>query len=317
MKGPTALRRLRRNFRAGRGRTDPLQREGFDGWLDQRYGLLLAGIEARSHGEGDLRSLFREVHDDDLWTVLLWKRYSGYPGIRAVLPNLPNPALQAQVVGHSGMSLARESRDVYVTLRGVYERHGSKPLDQSTLLDFGCGWGRLLRFFAKDLAAERLFGCDSDPYLVGLCEGLGVRAAVTTSDPVPDSLPFSGPFDLVYSYSVFTHLSERAHLACIETIASSMAPGGILVVTVRPPGFIPGAAGLGARLRRRRATEGRSTEYSFTPADAPPIDGEVPYGDAVIPIGYIERHWTSMFTIHETEPLLGDPDQVMVVLRKL
>ena len=41
------------------------------------------------------------------------------------------------------------------------------------------------------------------------CREQGVIGHLALSEWVPRTLPFPGPFDLIYAYSVFTHLSEK------------------------------------------------------------------------------------------------------------
>ena len=41
-----------------------------------------------------------------------------------------------------------------------YAAHGAVPLDAARVLDFGCGWGRLTRMLARDVAPGNLYGCD-------------------------------------------------------------------------------------------------------------------------------------------------------------
>ena len=45
-------------------------------------------------------------------------------------------------------------------------------------------------------------------------------------------------FDLAFAFSVFTHISEAVHEACLRAIHASLSPGGILIVTVRSPAYL-------------------------------------------------------------------------------
>jgi predicted RNA methylase len=46
-----------------------------------------------------------------------------------------------------------------------------RPLSPETrILDFGCGWGRILRFFLKDVPAKNLIGVDVDPEVIEICK---------------------------------------------------------------------------------------------------------------------------------------------------
>ena len=78
------------------------------------------------------------------------------------LPALPPESVQRDWCGNSGAGLARQSADFYRLLKESYARHARKPFAASMILDFGCGWGRITRLFAKDLQPSQIFGCDSD-----------------------------------------------------------------------------------------------------------------------------------------------------------
>jgi cyclopropane fatty-acyl-phospholipid synthase-like methyltransferase len=121
-------------------------------------------------------------------------------------------------------------------------RSGIALQNGARVLDFGCGWGRMLHFLTKDVGRSGAFGVDVDATLVGLCHRLSVPAEVRLIKPLAE-LPFTnGQFDLVYSYSVFTHLPENVHLHSIAEIHRVLWPGGILACSIQPGRFIDAIA---------------------------------------------------------------------------
>jgi SAM-dependent methyltransferase len=285
----------------------PAKREPpYDRWLERKHGDLLRGIESDAEARPDagVHALFGAIADDELWMILLWKQYDNFPAIRAALPDFPEPEFQEHWVGGSGMRLARETCGFYRTVKHAMKLHGGSSLSDATLLDFGCGWGRHLRFFAKDVPPNRLYGCDSNKFVLQMCEELRVPGRLGLSRSIPQSVPVEGPLDLAYAFSVFTHLSERTHRAALAAIHAALVPGGLLVVTLRPPGYL-GEGG-------PREAAG----FKFVPHDIPPEDGEITYGDTVITTDYVERNWAPMFDLLEVEKLRDDPDQTVVVVQK-
>ena len=294
-------------------------------WLDTFFGRELEQID-RACSEvprEEAWSLFSEL-DDDLWAVLLTRDYSLYPNIRAVLPGAPEPGLQWMWNGAVGLELLGQSKNFYARVRELNQRHGRTPLGAARILDFGCGWGRLTRFFARDAMPDRLFGCDPTPEILEICAETGVPGDLRKTDFVPESLPFTD-LDLVFSFSVFTHISEAAHRAGLEAIHSALAPGGLAVITVRPPAYLdhdplmqPARAELSDEYPQRELKEPR---YIFVPhpvEDGHPQydEGEMTYGDTVISLPYIEENWGELFEIVETGLLTGDMYQVPVALKK-
>lgn len=297
----------------------------YDSWLDTFHGELLERIDeaCADTDRSDAWALFREL-DDDLWAVLLTREYELYPNIRDLLPGAPEPDLQWMWNGATGLELLSQSKSFYVRVRELNERHGRTGLDEARILDFGCGWGRLTRFFARDAMPGRLFGCDPTPEILEICEKTGVPGDLRRTDFLPDDLPFRD-LDLVFSFSVFTHISEEAHRACLKAIHRALAPGGLAVITVRPPAYLdhdplmkPARELLSDRYATREMKEPR---YIFVPhpvEDGHPQydEGEMTYGDTVISLPYIEQNWTDLFEIAEIGLLTGDMYQVPIALRK-
>lgn len=298
----------------------------YDSWLAHLYAETLEPIEAacaeREPGPEAL-GLFRDL-DDDLWAVLLTGQYTRYPNIRAVLPQAPELSIQARWNGWTGLKLLNESKSFYqrvVQLSSAYARRG---LSDSRVLDFGCGWGRLTRFFARDVAPGSLFACDPVQEILDVCRETGVPARLARSDFVPERLPFEERFDLVFAFSVFTHLSEPAHEACLRAIHDSLTDGGLLIVTVRPPAYLSHCEAMRPLLRSlgpdplAGLAEPR---YLFVPhpaePDHPQFHGtEMTFGETVITLPYVRERWSPAFELLEVSLLTEDMHQVVLTLRK-
>ncbi len=328
-KGRRGLGSLRRWGRIGRSasRPDPTPPESFtpgayDSWLEQFRDLLEPLDDACAGGGPETLELFREL-DDDLWALLLTQEYEVFPNIRRVLPDVPEPGLQQIWNGASGAALASQSSAFYTKLLARFGQHSTRLLHSARVLDFGCGWGRLTRFLGRDVAPGNLYGCDPSEPILELCREHGVPARFGRTDFLPERLPFDGPFDLVFSFSVFTHISEAAHDSCLRALHAAMAPGGVLVVTVRPPEYLslsPAMHATLASLGPGYLAELRKPRYLFVPH---PVDkhpqydgGEMTYGEAVITLPYIRERWSDMFELLEVDLLVGDLHQMMITLRR-
>jgi SAM-dependent methyltransferase len=298
--------------------------ERYDSWLRTFWGPELERIEAAAATtQPGSPSLFAEL-DSDLWALLLTQQYDAFPAIKALLPDVPDPELQAVWNGTSGAPLAAQSLAFYEKLRSLQARHAHVALADSRVLDFGCGWGRLTRFFARDVAPGNLFGCDPVQGILDLCAANRVPAVLERCEYVPQSLPFAERFDIAYAFSVFTHLSESSHRASLRALHASLKPDGLLVLTIRPPDYLR----LCELLHPARAALGPDLElaleqplYLFAPHEGQPLGseapgGEITYGETVITPAYIREHWTELFELLAIELLIGDPHQVVVALRR-
>jgi SAM-dependent methyltransferase len=288
----------------------------YDAWLSHYYADLLEGLDARCRRGTLDYQWFREL-DDDLWAILLSKEYSLYPNLRRALPDLPEREVQEEWNGRSGIELARQTAGFYKKLRQLFGRHGAVPLDRATVLDFGCGWGRLIRFLARDVVPGALCGCDPYPGILDVCERTGVPGRLAPIPYVSESLPFDDRFDLVYAFSVFTHLSEPTHLASLRAIHAGLADGGLLVATIRPPAYARN--GLHEALPRgsaARKLERGKPAYLFAAHEAQPSGGEVTFGEAVVNLPYVRERWGELFELLDVSLMLDDIYQVVLTLRR-
>jgi SAM-dependent methyltransferase len=281
----------------------------YDEWLEGLHGPRLSALDAACAGAGpEAFARFRHL-DADLWALLLTQEYAVFPHIRALLPSVPDPALQELWNGASGVRLAAQSTAFYTKLRERHARHGERPLEEARVLDFGCGWGRLTRYLARDVAPGSLHGCDPAHWALDVCRETRVPAVLARSEFMPRELPFAGPFDLAFAFSVFTHLSEAAADAALDALHAGLRPGGLLVVTVRPPAYLRSCAGL------------REPRHVFVPHPAEPSHpqyggGEMHYGEAVVTLPYVRERWAPRFELVEVDVLIGDLHQVVLTLRR-
>lgn len=127
-------------------------------------------------------------------------------------------------------------------IRSLISDAGVDISDLDSVLDFGCGCGRVTRHWAGLRA--RIEGCDVNPRLVAWCRrnlGFG-RFATNQLDP---PLPYAeGAFDLVYALSVFTHLDAARQRAWIGELRRVTRPGGHVLLSTH-----------GTRYRERLAPE--------------------------------------------------------------
>jgi SAM-dependent methyltransferase len=315
------LTRRARRRRAEGAASGPSSR--LDSWL-ALFDAELGPIEAAcASGGPECFSLFRDI-DDDLCALLLTQEYDRYPNIRSLLPSVPDPSLQSLWNGASGVALASQSVAFYSKLRERHQAHSRRALADSRVLDFGCGWGRLTRFLARDVGPGRLYGCDPVEQILDVCRESGLPAVLARSEFVPERLPFDVEFDLTFSFSVFTHISEPAHESCLRALHAALRPDALLILTVRPPEYLwfselmrPALEALGADPHRRLG----EPRYVFVPHPPEPSHlqyegGVMTYGETVVTLPYVRERWASLFELLEVDVLAGDLYQLVLTLRR-
>jgi len=251
---------------------------------------------------------------DDSWLQLLVASLDPPTATAMSLPGFPESSIQIQFTGSDNAQTLQEAFAFYA----LAKRRAAaldRPLgSDSRLLDFGVGWGRLLRIFLRDIATDNLFGCDIDPNVIDLCRQLGVpgnldRIYAGGKLPYPDAF-----FDIMVSYSVFTHLPEPVHRHWLEELARVARPGCVFVLTLEPRSFIDLVAGLGGHSSMETSWHAQLAKYAeLCPALYSAFDkGQIAYiptggggdyrdtsvyGDAVVPLAYIKSEWSRYFEV--------------------
>ena len=116
-------------------------------------------------------------------------------------------------------------------IRETLERNGTTIESLNAVLDFGCGCGRVIRYWVG-YADKRICGTDMNEYLVKKCQQsvpfarIGKNSMMAALDYADQS------FDLVYAFSVFTHLDLKAQKAWLDEFRRILRPRGVLLLTV-------------------------------------------------------------------------------------
>jgi SAM-dependent methyltransferase len=107
---------------------------------------------------------------------------------------------------------------------------GKTISDAESILDFSCGAGRQIQYF-YDYKAAKVYGCDSNAsHIEWLSQNypLGNFRVSQFSPPLPFN---ENAFDLIYSVSVFTHLSERVQFEWLEELRRVLKPNQTALLT--------------------------------------------------------------------------------------
>lgn len=246
-------------------------------------------------------------------------------------PGFPEKKVQAQFVGSHGKVALTEAFNFYTVVKDYCVALGGTLTPESKVLDFGVGWGRILRFFLKDVALGNLYGIDVDPTIIEVCRDTGIPGNLSQVNP-EGPLPHSDNiFDLVYAYSVFSHLSERVHIKWLDEIRRVLKPGGVFIATTEGRDFINFCASLSKKdvetdwhkSLKNAFPEPEKTLEQFDAGNfiyAATGGGDYRsndfYGEAVIPKSYVENVWAKYFNFRD---FVDDPNrfwQALIVMQK-
>jgi SAM-dependent methyltransferase len=147
-----------------------------------------------------------------------------------VAPEVPAQFIR-HVCGHEDFDdFLRSGAEVVTMLElALHKYFGKSFADFETALDFGCGAGRLLRFIES---GPVISGCDIYPNLVDFCTQNFSDATFHCNEHRPP-LPYRrARFDLVYSFSVFSHLSQEMEDMWLAELVRVGKPGCVYLLTV-------------------------------------------------------------------------------------
>ena len=261
--------------------------------------------------QSDIPRLFASI-PIDVFANLLLAVPETYPNIRAFLPTMPSDEVQRNWAGADSYTLMTQSLAFIKTLVPRYAALTGREIRDATVLDFGCGWGRLTRLLYKYVPVENLYGVH--PWESSLEESRkhGFRIHLAKSDDIPTTLPFDRKFDLVFAFSILTHLSERTADAVMKTLHSYVAENGILVITIRPVNYwqFINSEKPSTALIEQHASRG----FAFRPHPRAPIDGEATFGDTSMSLEYIRQRYPQ-WKITWVDWTMNDVLQILVFLR--
>lgn len=222
--------------------------------------------------------------------------------------------VQRSWTGSDGRILLQQSIAFMRALDAAAQVATQRPLQKQRILDFGCGWGRLLRLALYYTDPQNLFGCDPWGRSIEECRRCSVLGRIELSEYLPESLPFNSQFDVIYAFSVFTHLSPRATRTSLGTLRKYISPSGMLCITIRPIEYWQ-QNHIENDLSNRMMHSHRTTGFAFSPHNREAIDGDITYGDSSID----ERFFLDLpcWSLVGFDRNLCDPMQVIVYLRPI
>ncbi len=280
-----------------------------------RQAALALENDARVTTRRDAVAGLRRLGLDDFGEVFLAMPDPALPKLSRLLPAMASEEVQRNWTGDHGIALLRCTSAFVRALAYNYARLTGRPLDGATVLDFGCGYGRMARLLYYFTDEDRFFGVDPWDLSIDICRQAGLTTNFLQSDYLPASLPVGETrFDLIYAFSVFTHLSERAASAALATLRRYVADDGVLAITIRPVEYWHVDPHTTDEQKSALGARHREEGFAFHPHNRQAVDGDVTYGDTTMTIDWIERSFPG-WAVAAIDRSLEDPFQRYLFLR--
>jgi hypothetical protein len=260
---------------------------------------------------------------DSLWYQLQFTPAEGLKRFGIPIPSLPPDDVQMGYTGRTGHINLQQAFSFYLYLSSVCHL---QDMDSPKILDFGGGWGRIARFFLRDTKCDRITVADCLSDSVHWLRQTNNPCRIVKNDPFPPIVGLGADFDVIYAFSVFSHLSEEYQNAWFDYLLSCLRPGGYLVVTTRGHQFIEILKSYHSQHLVNRLTTNlpmpevlsaryAAGEFQFysTGGTACELQSAF-YGEAIIPRAYFQKKYgPQIVDFTENVPYV---DQAVLVLQK-
>jgi len=106
------------------------------------------------------------------------------------------------------------------------------------ILDFACGYGRLLNLLIHDVPPDRIWASEIQPDAVSFAvEQFGVHALLSSERP--EDFEPGRSFDLIWVASLFSHLPPGLFQRWLQRLSGLLSPQGIMLFTVHDQALLP------------------------------------------------------------------------------
>ncbi len=159
----------------------------------------------------------------------------------------PDDQMLLHSLGHHQNSDIALSQYYAISLQQFYAAHQIiknffNPSDPSLkILDFACGYGRLLRLLTTQIPARQIWASeiqtDATAYVAEQFGVHGIQSFANPAEFLPEKVAFDGvspeKFDFIWVASLFSHLPEPLFHGWMQKLISLLTPRGVLCFSIR------------------------------------------------------------------------------------
>jgi len=275
-----------------------------------------------------LQQQFPNPSSDSFW---IWANEYGiddFDELRRALVPLPPQEQMDLVAGTGNRKFLHTGATQYEMLKNIMANLALKPEEIGNILDFGCGVGRTLRYFYKHLGRNKFYGCDINKAAIKWLQNNMPFGQYDVNNELPTLSYKDEFFDLVYSISIFTHLTEEHSFDWLEELKRITKKGATIILTTHGERVLevarkdPAVCGLTVEdVSKAEAEMARGNfifirqNYSMSDPLTPHLNPDS-YGFVFTPRRYLEKTWGKYFDIVEIREGALDNWQDAVIMQK-
>lgn len=213
---------------------------------------------------------------------------------RPVLKTVPKELMRYTTNMETFDDFQLSGYEVYSMIDAAARKHNNKALhEHSAVMDFGCGAGRILQFIPEGGSRA---GCDVNGPIVDFTATQFPQADIYHSKFQPPLKWAPNSFDLIYSFSVFSHLRQGDENRWLEEFNRVGRPGCLYLITIHGDWFIEATIPAAEQeVYRQQGFVYRDVHHR----DGSNMDFPEGYEASYHTSDYIQREWGREFDILE------------------
>jgi SAM-dependent methyltransferase len=127
-----------------------------------------------------------------------------------------------------------DGRQTAMEIMALFTPHINFEAGGKTLLDWGCGPGRVVRHLPQLVAAgNKITACDYNEVYVTWCTKNIREVQFLKNELQPPLALAPASINGIYGLSIFTHLAAGSHTTWAAELLRILKPGGLLIITVQ------------------------------------------------------------------------------------
>lgn len=264
----------------------------------------------------DLHSIFKTV-DDGLFAFLVERGFYGFDAVKAALPDWASDEIRQDSTGaFSFHDHVLDASWFWRTVRQHFIEISGKPISSATVADYGAGWGRVSRFANKDVPAEQFYALEPNPVFQDIYVDCRLPGHLVRTDWLSAEPTDVRDVDLIFSYSILTHSSERLTKNIVERWIEMTKQGSIVAFTVRP-GFYLGETDGDMAVFTSQEHAALPERYEHGELIYKSYEGQEDWGVTIIPLSCLERLLGSHFKLVKTVLQPQTSNQMIVFAERI
>jgi ubiquinone/menaquinone biosynthesis C-methylase UbiE len=147
-------------------------------------------------------------------------------------PTFPPVELQNRIHGHDGVASLNEAAAFYkFACDNKIAGPDSPKYQTGSMLDYGSGWGRIVRHFMRDFPLRQIVGYEPSNLFATIARANNPYVTFLSGGYMPDGILPAQKFDLAVGWSVFSHLPKSSAEAWLAETARVLTSGGAAMYT--------------------------------------------------------------------------------------